>query len=122
VGIDMFDCVMPTRNARNGLLFTMNGKVHIKNKCYEKDTEPVDRYCDCYTCRNFSRAYLRHLYKVKEMLAYRLNSIHNLHFYISLVKKARCAIKSGVFDMFYHETIKKISRSENNVRDNSLCD
>jgi queuine tRNA-ribosyltransferase len=86
LGVDMFDCVMPTRNARNALLFTSTGKVHIKRQEYRLSDEPVDANCDCYTCKNFSRGYLRHLYKAGELLAMRLNSIHNLHYYLSLVK------------------------------------
>ncbi len=109
-GVDMFDCVMPTRNARNALLFTSSGKVHIKNKEYQLSDEPVDRECDCYTCRNFSRGYLRHLYKSGELLGMRLNSIHNLHFYLSLVKRARNAIKLGVYNKFMKETLEKMSQ------------
>jgi queuine tRNA-ribosyltransferase len=96
-GIDMFDCVMPTRNARNGLLFTSAGKVHIKRKEYEKSDLPIDSACGCYACKNFSRGYLRHLYKSGEILALRLNSLHNITYYLSLVKGARKAIKEGVF-------------------------
>jgi len=80
-GIDMFDCVMPTRNARNGCLFTNFGKIAIKNECYKFDTQPLDSQCTCYTCRHFSRAYLRHLYISREINASILNSIHNIHFY-----------------------------------------
>ena len=114
-GIDMFDCVMPTRNARNGLLFTANGRIHIKNKRYERDDNPIDKTCSCYTCRNFSKAYLRHLYKAREMLVYRLNTIHNLNFYISLVKKARDAIKNRNYKKFLKETLEEISKGDNNV-------
>jgi queuine tRNA-ribosyltransferase len=96
-GIDMFDCVMPTRNARNGLLFTSAGKVHIKRKEYEKSDLPIDSACSCYTCKNFSRGYLRHLYKCGEISALRLNTFHNVTFYLSLVKSAREAIKRGTF-------------------------
>ncbi len=88
-GVDMFDCVMPTRNARNGLLFTSKGKLHIKRKEWQLSDEPVDSKCGCYTCKNFSRGYLRHLFKAGELLGMRLNSLHNLHFYLSLVKKMR---------------------------------
>ena len=115
LGVDMFDCVMPTRNARNGLLFTSNGRLHIKNKCFEKDEGPIDKACSSFTCRNFSRAYLRHLYKTKEMLAYRLNTIHNLYFYISLVKKARDAIKGRYYKKFLKETLEEIRKGDNNV-------
>ncbi|WP_022851758.1 tRNA guanosine(34) transglycosylase Tgt [Limisalsivibrio acetivorans] len=114
-GVDMFDCVMPTRNARNALLFTSAGRVHIKNAEFRLSDGPVDKECDCYTCRNFSRGYLRHLYKAGELLAYRLNSIHNLHFYLSLVKRARNAIKYGFFEDFYSETLDKMRPGGNNV-------
>lgn len=109
-GVDMFDCVMPTRNARNAMLFTSTGKLHIKNKQWELSDEPVDAECDCYTCRNFSRGYLRHLHKSGELLGLRLNSIHNLHFYLSLVKRARNAIKLGVYNKFMNDTLDKMSQ------------
>jgi queuine tRNA-ribosyltransferase len=99
-GIDMFDCVMPTRNARNGHLFTRFGVVKIRNSQYEFDTRPIDESCTCYTCRNYSRAYLRHLDKCKEMLGSRLNSIHNLHYYLSLMQEMREAIVAGNFASF----------------------
>lgn len=92
-GIDMFDCVMPTRVARNGTLYTWSGKVSIKRNQYKEDSGPLDPECDCYTCRNYSRSYLRHLFLSGEILGSRLNSIHNLHFYMSLMKKAREAIE-----------------------------
>ena len=101
LGADMFDCVMPTRNARNGQLLTRFGKVVIKNAKYRDDERPVDEECGCYTCRNFSRAYLRHLYVCGELLAYRLNSIHNLYYYLSLAAQARAAVKAGGFEEFY---------------------
>ena len=91
-GIDMFDCVMPTRNARNGHLFTHDGVVRIRNACHEKDTGPVDAKCDCYTCRNYSRAYLRHLQRCNEILGARLNTIHNLYYYQKLMADLRDAI------------------------------
>ena len=99
-GCDMFDCVMPTRNARNGQLFTSQGTINIKNADYRNDMAPVDSSCTCYTCEQFSRAYLNHLYRSRELLAYRLNSIHNIHFYIQLMKQMRRAILSGCFDRF----------------------
>lgn len=105
-GIDMFDCVMPTRNARNGTLFTSRGKLVIKNARYERDGRPLDESCPCYTCANFSRAYLRHLYMSGEILSARLNTLHNLHYYLSLMKEARKAIDEGSFDRFkkgFHE-------------------
>jgi queuine tRNA-ribosyltransferase len=93
LGVDMFDCVMPTRNARNGTLFTNKGKLSIKNARYAEDENPLDPHCGCYTCSNFSRAYLRHLFMSRELLAYRLNTIHNLYYYTELMKKLRQAIE-----------------------------
>jgi queuine tRNA-ribosyltransferase len=94
-GVDMFDCVMPTRNARNGCLFTSEGKVIIKNSKYTGDINPLDPDCNCYTCKNYSRAYLRHLYMSGEILGHRLNTIHNIHYYTKLIAKARMAIQNG---------------------------
>lgn len=102
-GIDMFDCVMPTRNARNGQLFTWSGTLNIKRKEFERDTRPIDENCGCYTCRNFSRSYLRHLYKAGEYLSPILNSIHNLHFYLELVKTARNTIENGTIEELYKQ-------------------
>ncbi len=102
-GVDMFDCVMPTRNARNGQLFTRFGRMVIKNARYREDDRPVDEECGCYTCRHFSRAYLRHLYVSGELLAYRLNSIHNLYYYLSLAARARAAVMEGKFSEFYRD-------------------
>ncbi len=99
-GIDMFDCVMPTRNARNGHLFTTFGVVKIRNSQYEFDTNPVDECCTCYTCRNYSRAYLRHLDKCKEMLGSRLNTLHNLHYYLNLMQELRDAIENKELEFF----------------------
>ncbi len=93
-GIDMFDCVMPTRNARHGVLFTRRGDIRIKNARFRGDTAPVDPHCDCYTCRHFSRAYLHHLFRAGETLAGRLNSIHNLHYYQTLMGELRRAIEA----------------------------
>jgi queuine tRNA-ribosyltransferase len=96
-GIDMFDCVMPTRNARNGWLFTRYGDVKIKNAVHKSDTRPLDESCACYTCRNFSRAYLHHLHRLGEILGARLNTIHNLFYYQVLMQEMREAIESGRF-------------------------
>ena len=96
-GIDMFDCVLPTRNARNGTLYTSSGKVNIKRREYAADESPLDPACSCYTCRTFSRAYLRHLHVAGEILAYRLNSLHNLTYFLDLVRGARTAIAQGAF-------------------------
>jgi queuine tRNA-ribosyltransferase len=101
-GCDMFDCVMPTRNARNGQLFTSKGTMNIKNAAYRYDIDPIDPACSCYTCMHFSRSYLHHLYRSRELLAYRLNSIHNIHYYIQLMKQMREAIVSDRFDNFVH--------------------
>ncbi|MDY0092733.1 MAG: tRNA guanosine(34) transglycosylase Tgt [Candidatus Vecturithrix sp.] len=100
LGIDMFDCVMPTRNARNGALFTKQGKMAIKQAQYRDDQRPIDPECQCYTCRNFSRAYLRHLFISKEILASILNTIHNLYFYLDLMTRIRKAIAENRFDEF----------------------
>jgi queuine tRNA-ribosyltransferase len=99
-GADMFDCVLPTRNARNGQLITRTGNLNICNSRFKYDTSPVDENCTCYTCRNYSRAYLRHLYLARELLVYRLNTIHNIHFYINLMKEIRKAIKENQFNEF----------------------
>ena len=99
-GIDMFDCVLPTRNARNGTLYTSLGKVNIKRKEYAEDDSPLDPACDCYTCRTFSRAYLRHLYVSKELLAFRLNSLHNLTYFLNVVRQARQAILEDRYASF----------------------
>ncbi|MEW5943562.1 MAG: tRNA guanosine(34) transglycosylase Tgt [Pseudomonadota bacterium] len=99
-GIDMFDCVMPTRNARNGWLFTRFGTVKIKNAQYRLDTRPLDEQCACYTCRNFTRAYLHHLHRVGEILGARLNTIHNLHYYQELMQGLRGAIETGTLQDF----------------------
>jgi len=99
-GIDMFDCVMPTRNARNGNLFTSEGKVTIKQARYREDERPLDPNCNCKTCQYYSRAYLRHLYQCNEILAMRLNTLHNLHFYLQLMRDSRDAILAGNFSAF----------------------
>lgn len=96
-GVDMFDCVLPTRNARNGTLFTSRGKLVIKNERFKFDKKPVDPDCNCYTCKNFSRAYLRHLYITKEIASSILNTIHNIHFYLDFMSKIRYAIKLNKF-------------------------
>jgi len=103
-GIDMFDCVLPTRNARNGWLFTSVGDVKIRNARYRSDTAPLDPACACPTCRGYTRSYLHHLQRVNEILGARLNTIHNLHFYLDLMRRARAAIETGDFSMFAVET------------------
>ncbi len=97
-GVDLFDCVLPTRNARNGMLYTSAGNIQIKNQKYTKDKNPIDPECSCYVCRNYTRAYLRHLYVNRELLSYRLNTMHNLHYYFSLLKKIRLSIENGAFE------------------------
>jgi queuine tRNA-ribosyltransferase len=99
-GIDMFDCVMPTRNARNGMLFTRYGDIKIKNAKHRQDKRPLDETCDCYTCRNFSRAYLHHLFRSGEILAAQLNTIHNLRYYQILMADMRAAIEADAFPAF----------------------
>ena len=99
-GVDMFDCVMPTRNARNGWLFTRRGDLKIRNARYKDDVRPLDEGCRCYTCRNFSRGYLHHLQRINEMLGARLNTIHNLHYYQELMREMRSAIESDTFAEF----------------------
>ena len=100
LGVDMFDCVMPTRNARNGSLFTWKGKISIKNARFIDDERPLDEECKCYTCRNYSRAYLRHLFMARELLAYRLNTIHNIYFYLDFMRKLQDAITEERLDSF----------------------
>jgi queuine tRNA-ribosyltransferase len=94
-GVDMFDCVLPTRNARNGWLFTRSGDVKIRNARWRDDARPLDEACACYACRNFSRAYLHHLQKANEILGARLNTLHNLHYYLDLMRALRAAIEAG---------------------------
>ncbi|MCX5891385.1 MAG: tRNA guanosine(34) transglycosylase Tgt, partial [Deltaproteobacteria bacterium] len=102
-GVDMFDCVLPTRNARNGMAFTATGRVLIKNAAYALDPRPLDEACDCYTCRNYSRAYLRHLYISREILAFRLLTFHNLYYYLKLMVKMRQAIREDRFAAYQRE-------------------
>ena len=108
----MFDCVMPTRNARNGWLFTRYGDVKIKNAKYIKDLAPLDESCDCYTCRNYDRSYLHHLHKVGEILGARLNTIHNIHFYLTLMAEMRDALEKGTFEewkeQFYRDRARGV--------------
>jgi queuine tRNA-ribosyltransferase len=99
-GIDMFDCVLPTRNARNGWLYTSTGVIKLRNARYRDDLAPLDAQCACYTCRNFTRAYLHHLQRVNEILGARLNTLHNLHYYQALMRRIRAAIAEGRLDTF----------------------
>lgn len=109
-GVDMFDCVMPTRNGRNAYLFTGKGVLSIKNSQFKDDPSPIDDECDCYTCRNFTRAYLRHLFIAKEILALQLASIHNLRFYLNLMSEARKMILENKFSEWKKEKVEKISQ------------
>ncbi len=116
-GVDMFDCVMPTRNARNSNLFTSNGVLSMRNAKYKEDFNSIDENCDCYTCKNFTKSYLRHLFIAKEILALELASIHNLHFYLNLMKQARHKIFEGTFKNWKNEIIHKISKNEKNNKE-----
>ena len=107
LGADMFDCVLPTRNARNGQMFTADGTINICNSQYKYDTAPVEKGCLCYTCRNYSRAYLRHLFMAKELLAYRLNTIHNIYYYTKLMRDMRTAILNDAFEVFRKEFYRR---------------
>jgi queuine tRNA-ribosyltransferase len=109
-GIDMFDCVMPTRNARNGQLFTSQGRLNIRNARYAEDDEPLDPACGCYTCAHHSRAYLRHLYMTGEMTARTLNTLHNLSFYLDTMRRIRDAIALRSFEAFRQEFLRSVSR------------
>jgi len=107
-GVDMFDCVLPTRNGRNGTLFTSTGRLNIKGAVHARDERPPDAECTCYTCRHFSRAYLRHLYVSGEILGLRLNTIHNLHYYLDLMRQARQAVECGSFLAWKDETLARM--------------
>lgn len=109
-GVDFFDCVMPSRNARHGTLFTSQGIINIRNAKYERDDSPVDSECGCHTCRNFSKAYLRHLFKANEMLAMRLAVTHNLFFYNNLMQEIRSALDSGTFDSYKKSKVGVLDR------------
>jgi queuine tRNA-ribosyltransferase len=114
-GIDMFDCVIPTRHARNGHLFTSQGVINIRNSIHRTDLSPIDPSCTCYTCRNFTRSYLRHLDRCNEILGSRLNTLHNLHFYLDLMRSIRSAIQSGQFDSFARDFLASERAVENPV-------
>ncbi len=109
-GVDMFDCVMPSRNARNAQLFTTYGRLRIRNARFKDDPRPIDEHCTCYTCRNFSRSYIRHLFMSREMLGPMLATHHNLHFYLNLVREMRRAIKEGNFSKWRAEFYEKFNR------------
>jgi queuine tRNA-ribosyltransferase len=111
-GCDLFDCVMPTRNARNGTLFTSEGRINIKREAYRADAGPLDPRCSCETCRNYSRAYLRHLFRANEILSSRLNTIHNLAYYFGLMERLRAAIAAGTFEALRQELAASWSAPE----------
>lgn len=111
-GIDMFDCVMPTRVARNGTIYTWQGKVSIKRSEYKEDGSPLDPECDCYTCTNYTKSYLRHLFLSGEILGSRLNTIHNIHFYMKLMERARKAIEDGVWAAFRDDCLTRFVKKE----------
>ncbi len=115
-GIDMFDCVIPTRNARNGFLFTRYGTLKIRNSQYQHDTRPIDEQCGCYTCQHYSRAYLRHLDKCGEILGARLNTIHNLYYYQELMRDIRTAIAENRFEQFVNEFYALRSQDSKSVK------
>ncbi len=111
-GVDMFDCVMPTRNARNGVVFTSHGRLNMRNARHAADFSPIDAMCQCYTCRSFTRAYVRHLFKAGEILALQLGTIHNLTYYLTLARNAREAILNGSFPAWKHSVLQTIAAEE----------
>jgi queuine tRNA-ribosyltransferase len=111
-GVDLFDCVMPTRNARKGTVFTSTGRLVVKNAAYMRDQRPLDENCTCYTCRNFTRAYLRHLFAVGEILGMRLASLHSVHYLLSLMREARAAIVNGSFGKWQRDFVERYRSGE----------
>ena len=111
-GVDMFDCVMPSRNARNATIFTTFGKLNIKSPRFRLDAAPLDECCQCYTCTNYSRSYLHHLYRANEITYHRLATIHNLYFYLTLVRNARKAIINGDFTRFKKDTLVQLNSND----------
>ncbi|MCL2311997.1 MAG: tRNA guanosine(34) transglycosylase Tgt, partial [Firmicutes bacterium] len=109
-GIDLFDCVMPSRNARHGSIFTSEGILNILSSKYEKDPEPLDKNCDCHVCKNHSKAYIRHLFKSKEVLALRLSVMHNLYFYNTFMENIRKSLEENCFEEFFKKNIEKLSQ------------
>jgi queuine tRNA-ribosyltransferase len=114
-GIDMFDCVVPTRNGRNGQAFTWNGELQLRNAVYKEDFEPIDKDCECMVCKNHTRAYVRHLFNTEEILGLRLVSLHNIHFYVKLIQKSRQAIKDDCFEEFRFEFAKRYLKTKGEV-------
>ena len=119
-GVDMFDCILPTRLARNGTLFTWDGKMNLKNARYTEDPKPIDETCSCYTCRTFSRAYLRHLLVSHELTSFYLNTVHNVFFYMEFMKRIRDAIRAGSFEGFYNDFNARYEGGEFND-ERSVC-
>jgi queuine tRNA-ribosyltransferase len=111
-GIDMFDCVLPTRVARNGTAYTRRGAMGLKGSSYKTDFRPIEEDCDCYACKNFTRAYLRHLLRANEILGLRMLSVHNSHMYLKVMADVRAAIAAGTFAEFYREFISKFTPSQ----------
>jgi len=111
-GIDMFDCVVPTRNGRNGQAFTWNGELQLRNAAYKEDFRPIDEKCDCFACRNHTRAYIRHLFNAQEILGLRLVSLHNIHFYVKLMQMSRAAIFEGRFEAFKKDFLSHYNKEE----------
>lgn len=118
LGVDMFDCVMPTRNARKGMVFTRNGPLVVKNATNKDDFSPIDHECQCYTCRNFTRAYIRHLFKAEEILGMRLTSLHNLYFYLELMNQARDAILADRYSIWKQEFLGRYFSEGSNIIEN----
>ena len=110
-GVDLFDCVMPTRHARNGHLFTRAGAINIRNAAHRLDTRPIEQDCGCYTCAHYSRAYLKHLDRCNEILGSRLNTLHNLHFYQRLMRELRDAIEAGSLRPFVRDFYARLASS-----------
>lgn len=111
-GVDMLDCVVPTRNGRNGQAFTWSGELQLRNAAYKEDFRPIDEDCDCFACRNHTRAYIRHLFNAEEILGLRLVSLHNIHFYVRLIQMSRVAILEGRFEAFKKEVLKKYNQNQ----------
>ena len=112
-GVDFFDCVMPSRNARHGNLFTFKGLINLNNNKYERDPRPIEEGCDCPACRSYSRAYIRHLFKARELLGMRLCVLHNLYFYNTLMEKIRLALDEGRFEQFFNENVELLGSRVN---------
>jgi queuine tRNA-ribosyltransferase len=119
-GVDMMDCVLPTRNARNGSVYTLDGKINIKNSQYKTDFSPLDPECSCYACRNHSRAYMHHLYRQNEILGLRLNSIHNIHFFVGLARAARKALLEDRFPGFYRDFFNRYPVEDDHSESNAV--